>query len=263
MTRNMTGNATRFAPQNSQWDARTILQKTCLLCFLCLLLGAGSLFAITGSNDPNDFMSFNGDWCYVFSGCSGQVYPSPQQWTLGPYSGSVYLETGQPMQVFSEEPTGIGWYGNLIDRYGVVYNGVETLGNNPGSIVLSFATPIAGTGAYIQANYYGPFIGSIQLFDSSWTQVGTTYFETGYSDNNVGTAIYIGAYDDINDISYAVFDTPFGTKTSEDFGITMVGFRLAQQPTPEPGTLLLLGPALLGLGSVLRRRMTGRPPKAQ
>jgi hypothetical protein len=241
-----------------------MLQKTGLLCLLCILLNAGQLFASTGSNDPNDFLSFHIDWCFQFSSvCSGQTYSSPQQWTLGAYSGTIFLESQQPMQVFSEEPTGVGWYGNFIDRYGVVYNGVSTyLHNNPGGIVVSFNTPVAGTGAYIQPyfTYSGPFTASFQLFNASWAPLGAPYIESGYSDNNVGTAIYIGAYDNVNDVSYAVFHTISGPAPSEDFGITITGVRLAQQPTPEPGTLLLLGPTLLGLGSVLRRRMTPTPP---
>ena len=57
-------------------------------------------------------------------------------------------------------------------------------------------------------------------------------------------------YDNTADVSYALFDT-----NDEDFAIGELRLMTGQVPTPEPGTLCLVAPSVLGLAGVMRRRL--------
>ena len=220
-----------------------------LLC--CLVLGLGSAWASTGSINPNDFQD-PVNWCTNY-GCTNGQFGTPQNWiSTGGLTGMVGLVSSQNMQNLQQ---GNSWFGNYSNGMGLIYNGVFTLGNTPGGILLSFNTPVNGAGAYIQANFQTAFTGSIQLYDASFNLLGG-YSHAGGSDSNVGTALFLGAFDSTVDVSYALFDTSQAS-FNEDFSIgTLIIQTTGQSTTPEPSTLLLVGPSLLGLAGVLRRRMS-------
>jgi hypothetical protein len=228
------------------------MRRLVLLCMLCLSLGMCSAWASTGSTNPSDFNN-PVDWCTNF-GCGGQQLGSPQAWTasIPPNTGLIGLVSSQNMENLQQSTS---WNGNFANGMGVIYNGVNTLGNAPGGILVSFNQPVFGAGAYIQANFFGAFTGSIDLFDASFNPLGS-FTAAGISDNNVGTALFIGAFDNVADVSYALFDTTANGFHDEDFAIGEM--RLATTPVtvvPEPGTLLLLAPSMLGLAGVARRRL--------
>ncbi len=223
------------------------MRKIALLCLLCLTLGLGSAWASTGSTNPNDFQD-PVNWCTNY-GCQGAQLGTPQTWLSdGGLTGMIGLVSSQNMQNLQQ---GVSWNGNFAAGMGVIYNGVQTLGNTPGGILVSFDAPVYGAGAYIQEDFFGAFTGTISLFDSSFNLLGS-YSHDGTSDTNVGTALFLGAFDSTPDVSYALFDTQ-----DDVFAIgTMIIKTQQQTTTPEPGTLLLLGPSVLGLAGVLRRRIT-------
>ena len=229
------------------------MTKTILLCLLCLTLGRCNAWASTGSTNPSDFNN-PVDWCTNF-GCGGGQLGTPQAWSasIAPNTGWVGLVSSQNMQNLQQ---GTSWNGNFANGMGILYNGVNTIGNTPGGILVSFTQPVFGAGAYIQADFFGAFTSSIDLFDARFNPLGS-FSAAGSSDTNVGTALFIGAYDSIADVSYALFDTTANGFHDEDFAIGTM--RLATIPvttTPEPSTLLLLGPSILGLAGVVRRRMS-------
>jgi len=82
--------------------------------------------------------------------------------------------------------------------------------------------------------------------DHSFMQVGTLVPPINYSNNGL-TADISGSS------SYANYASPFFTGYSPGME---VGLRLDGEPTPEPGSLILLGSGVLGLAGVLRRRMS-------
>lgn len=217
------------------------------LVLLCIAFGVGAAWA-TSTTNPGDFKD-EVNWCTNF-GCSGsQQYGSPQTWTSdGGRTGLVGLVSSQNFQNLVQGTT---WNGNFDNGMGLIYNGVSTLGNNQGGILISFDQLVFGAGAYIQSNFWGPFTATVQLFDSNFKLL-ETFTTNGTAGPHPGTALFIGAYENTADVAYAVFDATdqYG---SEDFAIGELGIRGGT--VPEPGTLALVGTSLLGLAGAIRRRL--------
>jgi len=227
------------------------MKKLSILLLVGVLLGACSAWAaITGSTDPTQFDD-PVVWCANFTCDSypAQQYGTPQAWTsVGGKTGLVGLVSSQNMEMRQQ---GLTWNGNFAAKEGIIYNGVLD-GNNPGGILVSLDAAQFGAGAFIQDNDFGPFNATISLYDAAFNLLGT-FSAPGISDTNVGTALFIGGYDSIADVSYALFDVNDGVNP-EDFAIGTLKLQTGA-PTPEPGTLMLLGPSALGLFGILRRRV--------
>jgi hypothetical protein len=136
--------------------------------------------------------------------------------------------------------------------WGLVYNGAA-FGNTPTQILVNFDQGVTGVGAYIQSNYYGPFTATIELFDSTNASMGT-YSTGGTALYASGTALFIGAFvgPDGPDAAWAASFNAVGIGPYEpDFAIGTMSLNSA---IPEPGTFLLIAPALIGLAAWARRR---------
>ncbi len=222
------------------------MRKLALLCLLCLSLGICS-WASTGTTDPTLFQDAI-NWCTNY-GCQGQQLGSPQVWTSGNgATGMIGLVSSQNMENLVQ---GGSWNGNFSNGEGLIYNGVSD-GNTPGGILLSLDSPAYGVGAYIQADIFGAFTATISLYDASFNLLGT-YSHDGVSDQNVGTALFIGAYDDIADVSWAIFDVT-DVNGDDNFAIGTTMLKTGNVSTPEPATFTLLASSLLGLAGMLRRK---------
>lgn len=166
-------------------------------------------------------------------------------------TGLVGNGSTQNIEIRQQGPT---WNGNFANGMGIVYNGVAD-GNNPGTINILFDQAVFGVGAYIQQNTFGAFTGTITLLDNNLQILGS-FSANGTSDTNVGTALFLGAFDSTADVWGAIFSTTgIG---DNDFAIGQMRLMTSQgpppPPIPEPSTLLLVGPSLLGLAGVARRR---------
>jgi hypothetical protein len=116
-------------------------------------------------------------------------------------------------------------------------------------ITINFATPVAGAGAYVMADYYGAFTAQIALSN------GEVRTEAGNSNgNNDGSAIFIGALDASADITSISFTLPAAFQYPQDFAIDTLFVRTTGTGVPEPITLSLFGVGLAGLGFARRRR---------
>jgi len=228
------------------------MKKLTLLVF-CLVLTVGSGWAgVTGTTDPTLFNDYV-DWCQY--GCAGNQFASPQTFTSGlGATGSVGLVG--TLQGFYNLQQGSSWNGNFNTGMGLIFNGAS-FGNTPTSIATTFDNGVFGAGAYIQADFYGDFTATIELFDSSYQSLGI-YTTTGVSSGTPGTALFIGAFDmsGLKDV-YAAQFTAYGIGPYEpDFAIGSLGLSSAAS-VPEPSSLLLMGSSALGLAGVLRRRFKG------
>jgi hypothetical protein len=140
------------------------------------------------------------------------------------------------------------WRGNFPSGMGVIYNGYQYLHQQAG-IVVTFNSGVSGVGAYIDTSAYGPFSATITLFDQNNNLLGSFTTGKGVSNNNVGTAEFIGGYG-----VGPIFAARFDVNGIEDFAIGRVNFN---STIPEPSSLLLFGSSALGVAGVIRRRFTG------
>jgi hypothetical protein len=157
------------------------------------------------------------------------------------------------LQPFEVRQQGSSWIGNFSDGMGVLYNGVSSIGNQQADMAATFDVGVLGAGAYIQAEHFGAFTATVTLFDINFQPLGS-FSANGTSDNNVGTALFIGAFIDTPDV-YAIQFNVADVNGADDFAIGTLKLQTQHVGVPEPGTLMLLGPSVLGLFGVVRRRM--------
>ena len=220
--------------------------KRLALLVLCLVVGLGSGWAgVTGTTNPAVLVD-SVNWCQF--GCAQAAYTTPQPWIS--LHGNTGLVGNTSAQNWQNLQVGNGWAGGFAANMGLVYNGVSTLGNAPTTIAIYLDQPVYGIGAWIDSNYLGSFTGSLTLLDNNLSPF-FSYSVSGVSDFAFGTAPFIGAYDVTPDIWGAVFDTTANGVGDHDFAIGTMKLN----PIPEPSTLLLVGPSLLGLAGVVRRRL--------
>ena len=222
------------------------MKKLALLVF-CLALAVGSGWATSGiTTNPAQINQAYIDWCVNY-GCYNDYYqfPTPQAWTsnIGG-TGTVGLNGG--FQNFYNLQEGVTWSGQFANNEGILYNG-RLFGNTDAGFVLTFDSGVYAAGTYIQSDYYGPFTAYVTLFDQNSMTIAT-FSANGYSTYGPGTALFLGAYNDVP--FWAVqFDVV------DQFGLNDIAIGTTwYDTTPEPGTLLLFGSSALGLAGYLRRR---------
>jgi len=219
-----------------------------------LTVSAGMTWAGTLDTNPADFPTTI-NWCQFTGACPGAgSFPTPTAWvSSGSDTGWVGLNaTGQN---FETRQQGSTWNGNFASGMGLVYNGgSDGSGHTPTDVVLLFNQAEYGAGAYVESGEYGAFTATITLYDSS-DAVIDSFVEAGDSENDPGTAIFIGAYDPTADV-WAVGFNILNADQVDDVGIGTAG--LMDSPpatTPEPASVLLIAPALLGLAAFGRKRI--------
>jgi hypothetical protein len=223
------------------------VKRAFVLFLLCLALGIGNAWAgVIGSTNPAQFNN-QVDWCAQY-GCLNDYTPftSPQNWTSGANTGTVGLVGGQSFYNLQEGTT---WSGQFAPGMGLIYNG-RLLGNTDADVAVTFNQGLYGAGAYIQADYYGPFTATIDLFDSSNALLGSIT-ETGNSGYGPGTALFIGAYTSAPDVYGAEFNVvdQYGL---DDVALGTMGLQTTVV-TPEPVSLVLFS-TFLGMAGLVRRR---------
>jgi hypothetical protein len=233
------------------------VKKTVLFTALCLFtLGRAWANPIQGTTNPNAFTQDFINWCQF--GCSSTASPlastTPQVWVSNDgATGTIGLHNGgiQGFYTYQQGPTMFNYRGNFPSGMGVIYNGYQYQHQQAG-IVVTFNSGVSGVGAYIDTTAFGPFSATITLFDQNNNPLGSFTTGNGVSNNNVGTAEFIGG-SGVGPIFAAQFDV-VDVNGIEDFAIGTVNFN---STIPEPSSLLLFGSSALGVAGLIRRRLRG------
>jgi hypothetical protein len=117
-------------------------------------------------------------------------------------------------------------------------------------VAATFDNPTDGAGAYIEAGNVGNVYVSVFLFNDVYNIL------TGFSwamnfDGTPGEKLFVGAASSDPEVAGAIFDVSDAT-TGVTVPFSMGTLEFDQ--VPEPGSIALVAPMLLGLGVVLRKR---------
>jgi hypothetical protein len=105
-------------------------------------------------------------------------------------------------------------------------------------MTITFANPVAGAGAQIQSNDYQTFTGTLKVYDTSSTLIGT-FSAVGTSTHTAdNSAQFLGVKDTTADIGSIEYSTVSVSNTNNNnFGINRLDLIT---PVPEPSTLAFL-----------------------
>jgi hypothetical protein len=136
---------------------------------------------------------------------------------------------------------------------GLLYNGAS-YGSTPSSMVVTFDQANYGAGTWIDADFFGDFLATVQLYDINMQPLGSPFTVGGVSGVS---AVFLGITDTAAEVWAAEF-VAYGTGSFEpDFAIGTLSIATSPvNPTiPEPASFLLIGPALLAAG-LLKKRLS-------
>ena len=140
--------------------------------------------------------------------------------------------------------------GNWSGNFGLSEELLWTQGAGP--LTLDFSSPVAGAGAQIQSDVFGPFTAFIYAYDSLNNLLGFYTLPGFAAPTTDDSAIFIGILSDSANISRIVFSVP-DTSSAEDFAISNVRVQGDAPSVPEPATLTLFGLGLVGAAARARR----------
>jgi hypothetical protein len=224
-----------------------VKKKLLLLTIAVLCLGTFAsadtftTFATRAQQNPTDIY----DWSQL--GPAFTLFNTPVGVTS--FNGlNATLDIGGGLQGARVDDFTGGWNGNFEPGETLVW----TQGN--GNLTLTFASGVSSVGVQLQADFFGPYTGTMQVFIGGLDAFDLTVSGVSNS-NNDGSAAFLGVGDltgaNITSIVLSSVDQ-FG---GNNFAINDVSLTQVTSTTPEPGTIALLGSGLLGMAGVLRRKL--------
>jgi hypothetical protein len=216
--------------------------------FLCLCAAAhGGLVVVTsqGALSPNDAII----WSQLTP--DNTFLSSPQ---------SVVSNLGLGATVATDPVSGLTRYTEGLTWGGDFPHGdflIAPSGNYDVPMTITFASPVFGAGAYIEAdtcfidpNCAGAFTMTLDVYNG--VNKIASYSEMGTGSYNEGTAIFLGVLDTTQEITSVVFNWPGG---NDAFAVDALELNTpGVAGVPEPGTLALLGAGMGAIALIRRKR---------
>jgi hypothetical protein len=212
-----------------------------------ILLGMASacLTAQAGTQGVNSAAALNANdsvnWAQL--GSTFTVIPTP---VTALSAGALDVTVSSSLGSVGRRDEGNGWAGNFTPGDQLLWNQDQSE-----SIDIAFATPVAGAGAQIQADTYGPFSGTLTAYGAGLSVLDTYNFTGVSNGDNDGSAIFAGMLSSTPDIYGVSFEMDGGDLAIDTLFLNTTN---TTSGVPDGGlTLALLGTAFSGM-AVLRRK---------
>ncbi len=193
----------------------------------------------------NDFI----DWGLFGPTSTTVTDPSNINSNNGVITATVSMPSGND---FLRVDQGSGWGGNFAAGDRLLWTNIDN-----GPMVISFDKPVSAAGAQIQADFYGAFTATINVYDASNNLIGTFNFNGNSNGNADNSAIFLGAADTSPTIKRIEYSVVSSATPNDDFAVNQLD--IIDPPTTVPtmtewGMIIFMALAAAGSIYLLRKK---------
>jgi hypothetical protein len=205
-------------------------------------------YSTRANQNPNDII----DWNQL--GPSGTLLHGPQ--LVSSFNGNPALVGNINLSTAERVDQNNGWNGNFDFGEPLLWTTNSHMGGpGLGPMFVLLGSPVSSFGFAIQADEFGAFTATVQVFGTSFNPLFTQTFN-GFSDSSSnGSALFIGLGDvtGVNIGGFLISTNSGSPDWNNDFAIDDISTNNVPL-VPEPASIALLGSGLLAFVGVARRK---------